>query len=282
VSSRPAASGGVPAAVEAARARLEEAGAGRVDGALVLGSGLSYLADQLAGAVTVPYHDIPGFPRSTVAGHAGNFVVGDLEGVRVVMAQGRFHLYEGWLPAQIALPVRVCHALGARWLLLTNAAGSLDARNAPGTLLAIRDQVNLQFANPLIGRDPTTIVNPFPDMSNPYDATLLARLREVARQERILLREGVYGGVPGPSYETRAEIRFLRRIGIDAVGMSTIGEVVTAAELELPAAGISLLTNYAAGLATEPLTHQEVTEMAEAKRPEIERLVRGFVRSPRR
>jgi purine-nucleoside phosphorylase len=282
VSSRPAASGGAPAAVEAARVRLEEAGAGRVDGALVLGSGLSYLADQLAGAVTVPYHDIPGFPRSTVAGHAGNFVVGDLEGVRVVMAQGRFHLYEGWLPAQIALPVRVCHALGARWLLLTNAAGSLDARNAPGTLLAIRDQVNLQFANPLVGRDPSSIVNPFPDMSNAYDASLLARFHEVALAERILLREGVYGGVPGPSYETRAEILFLRRIGIDAVGMSTIGEVVTAAELELPAAGISLLTNYAAGLAAEPLTHQEVTEMAETKRPEIERLVRGFVRSLRR
>jgi purine-nucleoside phosphorylase len=265
--------------VEAARALLEGAGAGRVEGALVLGSGLSYLADQLTDRVTVPYDDIPGFPSSTVTGHAGNFVAGELEGVRVAMAQGRLHLYEGWPPAEVVLPIRVCHALGAGWLLLTNAAGSLDRRNAPGTLMAIHDHVNVQFTNPLIGRDPGGIENPFPDMSNAYDAGLRERLHEVALAEGILLREGVYGGVLGPSYETPAEIRFLRRIGVDAVGMSTVGEVIAAAELGLPVAAVSLLTNYAAGLSSTPLTHEEVTEAAKARRSEVELLVRGFVRS---
>ncbi len=266
------------AVVDAARARLEAAGAGEVRGALVLGSGLSFIGDRLAGAARVPYADIPGFPRSTVPGHAGNFVAGELEGVRVVMAQGRFHLYEGWSPAESVLAVRVCHALGARWLLLTNAAGSLDRRNPPGTLLAIHDHVNLQFQSPLRGRDPEAIANPFPDMSNAYDGRLRELLHAAARQERVLLRDGVYGGVLGPSYETPAEIRFLRRIGADAVGMSTVGEVVTAAELGLPVAAMSLMTNYAAGLSGEPLTHADVTEAAEAKRDEIERLVRAFVR----
>jgi purine-nucleoside phosphorylase len=264
--------------VQAARERLEAAGAGKVAGALVLGSGLSYLADRLDAAARVPYADIPGFPHSTVPGHAGNFVVGELEGVRVAMAQGRLHTYEGWPPADVVLPIRVFHALGARWLLLTNAAGSIDPGNPPGTLMAIHDHVNLQFANPLIGRDPEGVTNPFPDMSGVYDARLRALLHEVALAEGILLRDGVYGGVLGPSYETPAEIRFLRRVGVDAVGMSTVGEVITAAELGIPVAAVSLLTNYAAGLAREPLTHAEVTEAAEARKGEIERLVRGFVR----
>lgn len=267
------------AVVDAARARLEAAGAGRVEGALVLGSGLSYLADQLESSVRVPYEDIPDFPHSTVPGHEGNFVVGELEGVRVAMAQGRLHAYEGWAPAELVLPIRVFHALGAQWLLLTNAAGSIDSRNPPGTLMAIRDHVNLQFTNPLIGREPQLIENPFPDMSSAYDEGLRERLHAAALAEQILLREGVYGGVQGPSYETPAEIRFLRRIGVDAVGMSTVGEVVTAAELGLPVAAFSLLTNYAAGLSLEPLTHAEVTEAAEARKGEIERLVRAFVRA---
>lgn len=253
-------------------------GAGEVEAGFVLGSGLSPLADLLEDAVVVPYAGIPDFPRSTVKGHAGNFVVGSLEGVRVACAQGRFHLYEGWAPAAVALPVRVLHGLGAQWLLVTNAAGSLDPRLAPGTFMAIRDHLNLQFASPLRGRPPGRIENPFPDMSNPYDAGLRERLHDVALAEGIELRDGVYAGVAGPSYETRAEVRFLRRIGADAVGMSTVGEVIAAAELGLPVVGISLVTNPAAGLADAPLSHDEVTEVAEGATDRLVRLVRAFVR----
>lgn len=264
---------------EAARTALERAGAGPVDAAMILGSGLSHLADALDDAVSVDYADIPGFPRSTVPGHAGRFVVGTLEGARIACAAGRFHLYEGYPPAVVTLTVRVLHALGPAWLLVTNAAGSLDRRNPPGTLLAITDHLNVQFANPLRGRPPEAIENPFPDLSNPYDAALRERLRAVALAEGIELREGVYAGVLGPTYETPAEIRFLRIAGADAVGMSTVAEAIVAAEVGLPVVGISLLTNYAAGLATEPLAHEEVTEIAEATREPMTRLVRGFVRA---
>jgi purine-nucleoside phosphorylase len=244
---------------------------------MVLGSGLSHLADRISHGVTVPYEEIPGFPHATVPGHAGNFIVGALDGVSIAIAQGRFHLYEGYRPAEVVMPVRVLHALGAKWLLLTNAAGSLDRRNPPGTLLVIRDHVNLQFGNPLIGRDPAASDNPFPDMSNAYDERLRARIHTTALAERILVREGVYAGVVGPSYETPAEVRFLRRIGVDAVGMSTVGEVIVAAELGLPVAAISLLTNWAAGLTERPLSHGDVTAMAAKQGRELERLIVGFI-----
>lgn len=268
----------VPAIAERARDRLDRAGAGSVDAAMILGSGLSHLAGVLDDAVRLPYDEIPDFPRSTVEGHAGEFVVGTLEGARIACAAGRFHLYEGYPPPAVALTVRVLHALGPAWLLVTNAAGSLDPRNEPGTPMAITDHLNLQFSNPLRGRPPETISNPFPGMSNPYDAALRERLLEVALEERIDLREGVYAGVLGPTYETPAEIRFLRRIGADAVGMSTVGEAIAAAEVGLPVVGISLLTNFAAGLSAEPLAHDEVTEVAEATREPMTRLVRRFVR----
>lgn len=270
---------GIHPAVDAARRALEAAGAGRVEGGLVLGSGLSPLADELEDRVEVPYATIPGFPRTTVAGHAGNFVVGTLEGRRVACAQGRFHLYEGWDPAAVTLTVQALHALGARWVLITNAAGSLNPRVAPGSLMAIRDHLNLQFASPLRGRAPERIENPFPDMANAYDATLRERLHAVALAERILLREGVYAAVLGPTYETPAEIRFLRRAGADAVGMSTVGEVIAAAELRLPVAGISLITNLASGLSVEPLSHDDVTEIAGRTASRLTRLVRAFVRA---
>lgn len=267
--------------VARARRTLDRAGAGAAEAGLILGSGLSFLADELEEPIRAAYHEISDFPRSTVEGHAGNFVVGTLEGRTVAVAQGRFHLYEGYDPAAVALTVRVLHALGARWMLVTNAAGSVDPRMEPGTLMAIRDQLDFQFANPLRGRPPGRIENPFPDMSNPYDRELRRRLHAVALEEGIVLREGVYAGVPGPSYETPAEVTFLRRVGADAVGMSTVGEVVAAAELELPVVGISLLTNFAAGLATGPLRHEEVTEAAARSRYRFARLVRAFLRATR-
>jgi purine-nucleoside phosphorylase len=246
---------------------------------MVLGSGLSVLAEHLEDAVVLPYAKIPGFPRSTVPGHAGNFVVGSLEGRRVGVAQGRFHLYEGYDPHEVVLPVRVLRALGATTLLVTNAAGSLDRRRPPGTLMAIRDHINLQFANPLAGSHPhggaarTTIRS-----GEAYDPALLAVLHRTALEEKIGLGEGVYVGLSGPTYETPAEIRFLKRIGADAVGMSTVGEAEAANALGLPVAGVSLLTNLAAGIARHRLSHDEVTETAERTRHRLERLVRGFVR----
>jgi purine-nucleoside phosphorylase len=246
---------------------------------MVLGSGLSVLADHLEDPVRIPYGEIEGFPRSTVPGHAGNFVVGMLEGRTVGMAQGRFHLYEGYEAREVVLPVRVLHALGARALLVTNAAGSLDRRRPPGTLMAIRDQMNLQYANPLAGSHPTgRTARMMIERTETYDPGLLALLHATALEQTIRLREGVYVGLPGPTYETPAEVRFLKRAGADAVGMSTVGEAVTAASLGMPVAGVSLLTNYAAGLTRRHLTHDEVTRVAERTRHRLERLVRGFVR----
>ena len=265
--------------VAAALDRIERAGAGPIEVAMVLGSGLSVLADHLEDPVRVPYREIDGFPRSTVPGHAGNFVVGTLEGRAVGMAQGRFHLYEGYEAREVVLPIRVLHALGARALLVTNAAGSLDRRRPPGTLMAIRDQMNLQFANPLAGSHPTgRTARMMVERTETYDPGLLALLHATALEQTIRLREGVYAGLPGPTYETPAEIRFLKRAGADAVGMSTVGEAVAAASLGMPVAGVSLLTNYAAGLTRRHLTHDEVTRVAERTRHRLERLVRGFVR----
>jgi purine-nucleoside phosphorylase len=265
--------------VAAALDRIQRAGAGPIEVAMVLGSGLSSLADHLEDPVRVPYGEIEGFPRSTVPGHAGNFVVGALEGRTVGMAQGRLHLYEGYEAREVVLPVRVLHALGARVLFVTNAAGSLDRRRPPGTLMAIRDQMNLQFANPLAGSHPTgRTARMMIERTETYDPGLLALLHATALEHTIRLREGVYAGLPGPTYETPAEIRFLKRAGADAVGMSTVGEAVTAASLGMPVAGVSLLTNYAAGLTRRHLTHDEVTRVAERTRHRLERLVRGFVR----
>ena len=265
--------------VASALERLERAGAGRIEVAMILGSGLSVLAEHLEDPVKVPYAEIAGFPRSTVPGHAGNFVVGSLEGRRVGMAQGRLHYYEGYDAREVVLPVRVLRELGAGALLITNAAGSLDRRRPPGTLMAIRDQINLQFANPLAGSHQTgRAARMMIEHTETYDPRLLGLLHQTALAEQIRLREGVYAGLSGPNYETPAEIRFLQRIGADAVGMSTVGEAVAAAALELPLAGVSLLTNFAAGLTRRQLRHDEVTEVAERTRHRLERLIRGFLR----
>lgn len=243
--------------------------------AIVLGSGLGGLAESVERATRVPYRDIPGFPEAGVAGHSGELVLGELEGVRVLLQSGRFHLYEGHDPETVALPVRVFHELGIRTLIVTNAAGALRATFRPPALMLIVDQVNLMSRSFLAG----PVVPPeerFPDMSQPYDAGLRRVAREVALAQGIALEEGVYLGVLGPSYETPAEIRMMQRLG-DAIGMSTVPEVVVARARGMRVLGISTLTNLAAGISPTPLSHQEVLEAGRAVAQDLERLVRGIL-----
>lgn len=239
---------------------------------LVLGSGLGVLAETMTGALRLPYPTIPGFPRSTVEGHAGALVVGRLGGVEVAVMAGRFHLYEGWTAAEVAVPVRALAALGTPLLLLTNAAGGLRPGMAAGDLMLVSDQLNLTGANPLTGAARAGEER-FPDMSAAYDPELRRIVREGALAARVALLEGVYAGLPGPSYETPAEIRMLRRLGADAVGMSTVTEVVAAKAAGMRAAAISCITNLASGLGEGPLSHEEVLVAGAAARDRLTRLL---------
>lgn len=245
--------------------------------AIVLGSGLGGLAGRLASPRRVPFSAIPGFPAATVEGHEGALLAGTLAGREVLMLAGRPHLYEGHPAALVALPVRLLHALGARTLVLSNAAGGIRRTFRRGDLMMIRDHMNLTGRNSLIG-----MVEPgdsrFPDMSDPYDPTLLATMRESAREERIPLVEGVYAGLLGPSYETPAEVRALERMGADAVGMSTVVEVITARAIGMRVAAVSCITNPAAGVESAPLAHDEVLETTRIVADSFERLIEGFVR----
>jgi purine-nucleoside phosphorylase len=244
--------------------------------ALVLGSGLGGLADEIQDAVRIPYAEIPGFPRSTVAGHAGALVAGILNGVEVVAMQGRFHLYEGWDAAEVALPIRALSALGAELLLLTNAAGGLRPGMESGELMLLADHINLTGRNPLtgpvVGREER-----FPDMSEPYDRELRRLAESIALELRIPLSQGVYAALLGPSYETPAEVRMLRTLGADAVGMSTVPEVLVARALGLRVLAISCVTNLAAGLGPAALSHEEVMEVGAAVRDRLASLVKALL-----
>lgn len=243
---------------------------------LVLGSGLGGLADEIQDPLRIPYEEIPGFPRSTVPGHAGALVAGILEGVEVVAMQGRFHLYEGWDHDQVALPIRALAALGASVVVLTNAAGGVRAGLDPGTLMLISDHLNLMGRNPLVGATRPGETR-FPDMSEAYDAEFREVAKEVAGEMGVELDEGVYAAVLGPSYETPAEVRMLERMGADAIGMSTVPEVIVARALGLRVLGISCVTNHAAGLGSEPLSHEEVMEVGARVRDRLAGLVRGVL-----
>jgi len=244
--------------------------------AIVLGSGLGFLGDELADSVRVPYARIPGFPQPGVVGHKGELIAGTLDGVAVLAQSGRFHLYEGHAPAVAALPVRVFHALGVTTVILTNAAGGIRRSFYPGTLMLIADHINMMGLNPLSGH----VVEGderFPDMSDPYDAALRAVARQVATDGKIALQEGVYAAMLGPSYESKAEIEMLKRAGADAVGMSTVPEVIAARARGLKCLGISTITNAAAGLGGATLSHAEVLETADKVKGDLARLVRGIV-----
>ena len=245
--------------------------------AIILGSGLGGFADGLTGATAIPYAELPGFPRSSVAGHAGRLVLGAVGGVEVVAMQGRVHFYEGYTAAQVGFPARVLCALKPKALVLTNAAGGINLGFKVGDLMAITDHLNLSGMNPLIGHNDERLGPRFPDMSHAWTPALLQTLRECAKAESVPLREGVYAQLSGPAYETPAEIRMLRTLGADAVGMSTVPEVLVASHMGIPVAGISCITNLAAGIGTSPLSHAEVSETADQVKHVFSRLLSRFL-----
>lgn len=232
--------------------------------ALVLGSGLGGYAAQIEPETAVPYAEIEGFPVSTVPGHTGRFVFGRVNGVPVVAMEGRVHLYEGYDPADVVLPIRLMGLLGAKALLLTNAAGGVNFDFRPGDLMLIRDHVSTFVPSPLRGANVAELGARFPDMSAVYDPALCGAIRAAADRLGIPLREGVYMQFPGPAYETPAEVRMARTLGADAVGMSTACEALAARHMGLRTAGISCITNLACGMLDRPLSHEEVQQTADA------------------
>jgi purine-nucleoside phosphorylase len=243
---------------------------------IILGSGLGGIASAIEQPTRIPYRDVPGFPGATVEGHAGELIAGTLGGAPVVALSGRFHMYEGHDATLAGFPARVLHALGATTLVVSNAAGGARATLEPGTLMLITDHVNFMFRNPLIGALEEGDMR-FPDMSEPYDAELRALAHRVAKEQRVALAEGVYFGLLGPSYETRAEVTMLARLGADAVGMSTVPEVIVARALGMRVLGFSCVTNLACGLAAAPITHEEVLETTARVAASLQQLVRGIV-----
>ena len=246
--------------------------------ALILGSGLGGLAERLEDSVSLPFRAIPGFPPVSVAGQAGRLVAGLLGAKRVIIAAGRYHLYEGHSLDTVALPSRVLHAVGARTLLVSNAAGGINRTLRPGSLMIIEDHLNLMGRSPLIGVQQPNETR-FPDMSAPYDCDLIAALHATALHAGIPIASGVYAALLGPSYETPAEVRMLEKLGADAVGMSTVPEVLTARALGMRVAGVSCITNVAAGMSSAPLSHAEVLAVTARVGESFERIVTEFVRS---
>ncbi len=263
--------------------RIDEAAAkvlavcGKADIGVILGSGLGDYAEALEDAVKLPYSEIPGFPRSTVAGHAGMWCCGTLHGKRVVMMQGRFHYYEGYGMKDVTLPVRVMQKIGVKTLIVTNAAGGVNLGYHPGELMVIGDMFSMTAQNPLIGPNLDAFGPRFPDMSCAFDKELRALAHECANEQGFALREGVYAQMTGPTYETPAEIRMLRTLGADAVGMSTVPEVIVARHGGMRVLGISCITNMAAGILDQPLNHAEVTETANRVKGQFRSLLDGII-----
>ncbi|HZH90822.1 MAG TPA: purine-nucleoside phosphorylase [Pyrinomonadaceae bacterium] len=255
------------------RARLgDEARVG-----LVLGSGLGAFADDLEDAVAIPYEEIPGFARSTVEGHAGRLVSGRVAGVPVIVQQGRFHFYEGYALDEVTFPVRVLGLLGIKSLVLTNAAGGLNNSFTQGALMLISDHLNLMGTNPLLGPNDSRFGTRFPDMSEVYDREFQEATSAEAHAMKIELKRGIYAALTGPSYETPAEIRMLRALGADAVGMSTVPEAIAARHMGIKVLGISCITNMAAGVLDRPIDHAEVMETGEQVRTTFTELLRRTI-----
>jgi purine-nucleoside phosphorylase len=269
----PALAADIQRAVSAIRARSDAS----PQVALILGTGLGGLAAEMTVSASIPYRDIPGFPLSTVESHQGRLLIGQMGGTSVVAMQGRFHRYEGYTLQQVTFPVRVMRSLGAGTLMVSNACGGMHPLWAPGDLMLMADHINLLGDNPLVGPNNDTLGPRFPDMSAAYDPGLRAMAREVARELRLTLREGVYVAVPGPNLETPAEYRFLRALGADVVGMSTVPEVIVAVHGGMHVLGISIITDQCLPDALEPADIDRIIRTAAAAEPHLTRLVTGVL-----
>lgn len=246
---------------------------------LVLGSGLGILAEEIEDKKIISYGDIPHFPTSTVEGHAGNLVIGSFEGKSVVAMQGRFHFYEGYSMQEVTFPMRVMHALGVESVLITNAAGGINKEFHPGDLMLITDHINLTGTNPLIGPNNEQLGPRFPDMSVVYDKALIQHVQTIADGLDMNVQTGVYVGNSGPTYETPAEINMLRMLGGDAVGMSTVPEAIVARHMGIDILGISCITNMAAGILDEALSHEDVIQTANKAQKQFITLVKETIRT---
>ena len=244
---------------------------------VVLGSGLGSFADAIEGAVKIPYRDLPHMPAPAVSGHEGNLCFGRLSGVPVVCMQGRVHLYEGHPVERVVHGVRTMARLGARIVLITNAAGGLDPSFSAGDLMLVTDHLNLTGTSPLLGPNNDALGPRFPDLTAAYDGELAASLRAVSRDARVELREGVYASLLGPAYETPAEVRMLRMLGAHAVGMSTANEVIALRHMGVRVGALSCITNLAAGISPHPLDHSEVEKAARSRRGDIAALLLGWI-----
>ncbi len=249
--------------------------------AIVLGSGLGAFGDQIQVEQTLSYHELEGFPVSTVKGHKGQFLFGYIGEVPVVLMQGRVHFYEGYTISDVVLPIRLMKLMGAHTLFLTNASGGINPAFHPGGLMMLTDHVSIFAPNPLIGENIEELGTRFPDMSQVYDLELQKILKDTAEENGIELFEGVYAQLTGPSFESPAEIRMLGKLGVDAVGMSTVVEAIVANHMGMRICGVSCISNMAAGISENPLTHEEVQEAADQAAPQFEKLVKEAVKKMR-
>ncbi|MBN2055830.1 purine-nucleoside phosphorylase [bacterium] len=265
--------------IEEACAQIHELTDQIPDVGIILGSGLGAFADQVTDPVEISYVDLAGFMPPSIPGHRGRMVIGSLGDKRVAILQGRCHYYEGYTMPRLTLPTRVLITLGIKTLILTNAAGAVNPNFTPGNLMLITDHINLMGISPLRGGHNPTWGPRFPDLSNVYPASLQETAMQQARELGIDLKKGVYAAMSGPSYETPAEIRMLAAIGIDAVGMSTVPEAITATQMSCPVVGLSCITNLAAGLSTTPLTHFEVKQTADRSAAAFTTLLRGLIKA---
>lgn len=246
---------------------------------LILGSGLGILADEIKNPLIIPYDNIPNFPISTVEGHAGELVIGELMGKQVIALKGRFHYYEGYTMDKVTFPVRVMKAIGVENIIVTNAAGGVNKEFTPGDLMIIEDHINFGFDNPLIGPNEKEMGVRFPDMSSAYNKELIQIARVVAKDKNIHVKSGVYAFLTGPTYETPAEVRMMDFLGADAVGMSTVPEVIAAVHGGMKVLGISCITNMAAGILDQPLNHEEVIETTQRVKNTFVDYIEGIIES---
>lgn len=247
--------------------------------AIILGSGLGELADEIKNKVIIKYSDIPNMPKSTVKGHKGQFVFGELFNKKVVAMQGRFHYYEGNKMEVLALPIYILKYIGVKNIIVTNAAGGVNTKLTPGDFMIINDHINFAFDNPLIGKNDEKLGTRFPDMSQPYNRELINICKNTAKKIGLKVKEGTYFMMSGPSYETPAEVRMIRELGGDAVGMSTVPEVIAANHCGLKVLGISCITNMASGVLDKPLTHSEVIETSERVKSNFSKLIKEIVKN---